>query len=54
MPTELDLLNRIRELEEQNSALQDKLDEIWGVLAPAYEESEDGELIQIDPTPKLN
>ena len=37
MPTEQELLARIRALEEQNSALQDKLDEIWAVLAPVYE-----------------
>lgn len=51
VPTEKELLERIHELEQQNSALQDKLDEIWAVLAPVYEEepeefSED--LIQID------
>ena len=37
MAKEEDLLARIRELEAQNSALQDKLDEIWAVLAPVYE-----------------
>jgi hypothetical protein len=55
---EKELLNRIRELEEQNSALQDKLDMIWAVLAPDYEEpdehadeDDDGDgkkLVQID------
>jgi hypothetical protein len=40
---EKELLNRIRELEEQNSALQDKLDMIWAVLAPDYEEDGDEE-----------
>lgn len=37
MPNEKELLARIRELEALNSALQDKLDEIWAVLAPVYE-----------------
>ena len=34
-----------------NSALQDKLDEIWGILAPVYEPDEDlndEQLVQID------
>jgi len=59
---EKELLERIRQLEEQNSALQDKLDMIWAILAPEYEEidagfiedvDEDGptNLVQID-TPK--
>lgn len=39
MPTEKELLERIRYLEEQNSALQDKLDMIWAILAPDFEES---------------
>jgi hypothetical protein len=49
VPTEEELLARIHELEVQNSALQDKLDEIWAVLAPVYEpdDDEDG-LVQID------
>lgn len=54
-PREKELLSRIRELEEQNSALQDKLDMIWSVLAPDYEEAEDegdeegtSRLVQID------
>ncbi|MDQ6706158.1 MAG: hypothetical protein M3Z85_09335 [Acidobacteriota bacterium] len=46
MPTEQELLERIRELEEQNSALQDKLDAIYSILAPDYEV--DDELIQIE------
>ena len=41
MPTEKQLLDRIRELEEQNSALQDKLDMIYAILAPDYEEGEE-------------
>jgi len=58
---EKELLERIRQLEEQNSALQDKLDMIWAVLAPDYEEGAEYEdvdesgagtnLVQID-TPK--
>ncbi len=41
MPTEKELIERIRQLEEQNSALQDKLDMIYAILAPDYEEPED-------------
>ncbi len=53
MPTEKELLERIRQLEEMNSALQDKLDEIWAVLAPVYEPDDEEEespntLVQID------
>ena len=56
MPTEQELLARIEQLEAQNSALQDKLDMIWSVLAEdteVIEESgEDGgegnKLVQID------
>jgi hypothetical protein len=55
VPTEKELLERIRQLEEMNSALQDKLDEIWSILAPVYEPDEDLEesdvqdnLVQID------
>jgi hypothetical protein len=52
VPTEPELLARIRELEAQNSALQDKLDEIWAVLAPVYEPDDfddlnDSGLVQI-------
>ena len=44
MSTEKELLERIRRLEEQNSALQDKLDMIWAILAPDFEEAdEEGE-----------
>ena len=41
-----------------NSALQDKLDEIWGILAPVYEPDDeeagpdDEQLVQIDMPPK--
>ena len=38
MPTEKELLERIRILEEQNSVLQDKLDMIYAILAPDFEE----------------
>ncbi|HYA18184.1 MAG TPA: hypothetical protein VEF06_11990 [Bryobacteraceae bacterium] len=38
MPTEKELLERIRQLEEQNSALQDKLDMIYAIVAPDFEE----------------
>lgn len=58
MPTEKELLDRIRILEEQNSALQDKLDMIYAILAPDFEEvdeeGDDGDyeardhLVQID------
>jgi hypothetical protein len=55
--SEKELLERIRRLEEQNSALQDKLDMIWAVLAPDYDVEEDTDdadetgppsLVQID------
>jgi hypothetical protein len=41
MPTEKELLDRIRRLEEQNSLLQDKLDMIYAILAPDFEEADD-------------
>lgn len=41
MPTEKELLARIRQLEEQNSVLQDKLDMIYAILAPDFEEAEE-------------
>jgi hypothetical protein len=43
MPTEKELIERIRQLEEQNSSLQDKLDMIYAILAPDYEEAEEAE-----------
>lgn len=55
MSREKELLDRIRVLEEQNSALQDKLDMIYSILAPDYEEPLEEEahggprLVQIDP-----
>jgi hypothetical protein len=54
MPSEKELLDRIRQLEEQNSALQDKLDMIYAILAPDYEEDAEpyeaapDNLVQID------
>ena len=65
MAREKQLLERIRELEAMNSALQDKLDMIYSILAPDYEEQEgmdeddDGEapgprLVQIDLPPRIS
>ncbi len=48
MATEKELLERIRQLEEQNSALQDKLDLIWSVLASDYDDAADGEAEEHD------
>jgi hypothetical protein len=55
MPTEKELLERIRQLEDQNSALQDKLDMIYAILAPDFEEGDEEDveqdvapLVQID------
>ena len=51
MPSESELIERIRLLEQQNSALQDKLDTIWSILADDYTGDEDAEppdnLVQI-------
>jgi hypothetical protein len=43
MPSEKELLERIRQLEEMNSNLQDKLDMIYAILAPEFEEEEPDE-----------
>jgi hypothetical protein len=43
MPSEKELLERIQYLEEQNSILQDKLDMIYAILAPDFEEGEESE-----------
>jgi hypothetical protein len=43
MPTEKELVERVRQLEEQNSALQDKLDMIYAILAPDFEEADEEE-----------
>jgi hypothetical protein len=53
MPSEKELLDRIRQLEEQNNELQDKLDMIYSILAPDYEpeyepEDPNGGLVKID------
>ena len=53
MESEKELLERIRYLEQQNSELQDKLDMIYAILAPDYEEDRSDEpardnLVQID------
>jgi hypothetical protein len=55
MPSEKELLDRIRQLEELNSGLQDKLDMIYAILAPDFdEEPEDEEtsFVQIEPVKK--
>ena len=57
MPTEKELLARIEELEAQNSALQDKLDMIWSILAEDADVIEengggDSNLAQIDRKPQ--
>ena len=41
MPSEQELLERIRQLEEQNSILQDKLDMIYAILAPDFDEADE-------------
>jgi hypothetical protein len=48
-PTEQELLDRIQELEAENSALRDKLDLIYSIVAPDDEGGDDGEdgLVQI-------
>lgn len=50
MPTEHELLDRIRELEAENSELRDKLDLIYAIVAPPddHEDRQDG-LVQITP-----
>jgi hypothetical protein len=54
MPSEKELLERIRQLEEQNNELQDKLDMIYSILAPDYEteeaadEAQSGALVNIE------
>jgi len=54
MPTQEELLQRIRRLEAENSELQDKLDMIYSIVAPADEEDEEADakddaLVQISP-----
>lgn len=48
MPSEKELLERIRQLEELNSALQDKLDMIYAILAPEFDEPDEEQFVQID------
>lgn len=53
MPNETELLARIHQLEQQNSALQDKLDMIWSILADEGDGLEEDagtapNLVQID------
>jgi hypothetical protein len=48
MPTEKELLERIRQLEEQNSVLQDKLDMIYAILAPDFDEGDEEGIIEHD------
>ena len=40
MPGDEELLKRIRQLEQENSELQDKLDLIYSIVAPESEEDE--------------
>jgi hypothetical protein len=51
MPSEKDLLERIRQLEAENSELRDKLDLIYSIVAPEEEHGEEDDsdqgLIQI-------
>lgn len=56
MPTERELLDRIRELEMMNSELQDKLDMIYSIVAPDddVDDPGDGRLVQIDSPRKPN
>jgi hypothetical protein len=66
MNREKELLERIRQLEELNGILQDKLDMIYSIVAPEdsdeqFEEADDDEegdepqgLVQIQLPPKTN
>ena len=49
MPSEKELLERIRQLEEQNNELQDKLDMIYSILAPDYEMPDDEDRTDEEP-----
>ncbi len=46
MADEQELLDRIQQLEMENSALRDKLDMIYAIVAPEEEEAED-DFVQI-------
>ncbi|MDP9169160.1 MAG: hypothetical protein M3N54_00970 [Acidobacteriota bacterium] len=48
MSVEKDLIARIRQLEEQNSALQDKLDMIYAILAPDYDEGTEDDAAELE------
>lgn len=41
MPSKTELMQRIRELEEENDDLQDQLDQVADIVAPPEEEGED-------------
>jgi hypothetical protein len=54
MAREKELLERIRQLEAMNSALQDKLDMIYAILAPEFDEPDPDERENDEPeTPGL-
>lgn len=55
MASEKELLNRIRELEEMNSGLQDKLDMIYAIVSPEFEEgiSEEDDVEEEDAADQL-
>lgn len=48
MASEKELTARIRQLEEMNSALQDKLDMIYSIIAPEFEEVDGDEASEGD------
>ena len=55
MANEKELIERIRQLEELNGRLQDKLDLIYSIVATEDEDDEeddDNGLVQIAPPPK--
>jgi len=43
MPTKEELMQRIKELEEENDELQDQLDQVADIVAPPEDEDEDGD-----------
>lgn len=43
MPTKEELMQRIRELEEENDELQDQLDQVADIVAPPEDEDESGD-----------
>ena len=54
MPVQKELIARIRQLEEMNSALQDKLDMIYAILAPDYDEGTDEDVEGADEAGETN